>query len=140
MNTNILTISRVLEFVDVPQIVLARDKFDTQYLCLLYTDEPECQYTAIRISTERLAEFYHHDVDLRTLFLKPEFAGEYFDVHLENGNYVPEIMPSKTISEERLPAEGYYLDDDDEKVTIRVPKRERNYFLSLISRHGWVAM
>lgn len=140
MNTNTLSIIRVLEFVDVPQLVLARDKFDTQYLCLLYTDEPECRYTAIRISSDRFAEFCRQEVDLRTLFLNPEFAGEYFDVHLDNGKYVPDLIPSNTISEERLPSEGFFLDDDEEQVTIRLPKHERNYFLRLISRHGWVAM
>lgn len=136
---NVVNIERVLEYIDVPQLVLARDKFDTQYLCLLYDDEPTPRYTAVRISSERYAAFCNRDVDLRTIFTEPEFQGEYFDIHSEDG--VEILEPIECISEERLPEEGYFLDDDDnENLTIRVPKHEKNLFLKLIRRHGWVAM
>lgn len=52
-----LNIEKILDFCDVPQLFVARDAFDTIYLCLLYEDEPSCQYTAIRVSNERLSCF-----------------------------------------------------------------------------------
>ena len=37
---NKLYIERILDFCDVPQLFIARDAFDTIYLCLLFEDEP----------------------------------------------------------------------------------------------------
>ena len=54
---NKLFVERILDFCDVPQLFIARDTFDTIYLCLLYEDTPSCLYTAIRISNERLQNF-----------------------------------------------------------------------------------
>ena len=34
-----LRIDKILDFCDVPQLFVARDAFDTLYLCLLYDDE-----------------------------------------------------------------------------------------------------
>lgn len=42
-----LKVDGILEYYDNPQLLTARDCFDTLYLCLLYEDTPECKYTAI---------------------------------------------------------------------------------------------
>ena len=42
-----LKVDSILEYYDNPQLLTARDCFDTLYLCLLYEDTPECKYTAI---------------------------------------------------------------------------------------------
>ena len=42
---NVLRIEKILDFCDVPQLFVARDAFDTLYLCLLYEDELLCRYT-----------------------------------------------------------------------------------------------
>ena len=76
-----LFIERILDFCDVPQLFVARDAFDTTYLCLLYEDNPSCQYTAIRISSERLQSFLSGNQDLRELFDNPETP---FDFTPEN--------------------------------------------------------
>ena len=47
---DMLRIDKLLDFCDVPQLFVARDAFETLYLCLLYEDEPACRYTGIRIS------------------------------------------------------------------------------------------
>ena len=46
---------------------VARDAFDTLYLCLLYEDELLCRYTGIRISARRLEDFLSGGIDLRSL-------------------------------------------------------------------------
>lgn len=138
---NIITIDRVLDYYDVPQLFLGRDKFDTQYLCLLYEDEPVCRYTAIRISTEQYARFVQGKTDLRSLYLTPEFDNEYFEISAEGEDYVISPLSLATLPEERLPLEGYLYDDEEsETITITIPKRERSFFESFIHRHGWVAM
>lgn len=141
MKNNTLTIERILDYYDVPQLFLARDKFDTQYLCLLYEDEPFCKYSAIRISKERYSTLYLGQRDLRSSFVMPEYPSEYFDVVFQGGEY--ELLPLSLgeLPEERLPEEGYYLDNSDSDVhTVSVPRRERSLFYKLMHRHGWVAM
>ena len=36
---DVLRIDKILDFCDVPQLFVARDAFDTLYLCLLYDDD-----------------------------------------------------------------------------------------------------
>jgi len=52
-----LTMERVIDFYDMPQLFVARDGFNTLYLCLLFDDSPSARYTAIRISDNRLKAF-----------------------------------------------------------------------------------
>ena len=72
MKQSKLKVDSILEYYDNPQLLTARDCFDTLYLCLLYEDTPECKYTAIRISSKRLQDFCMGKKDLRSLFLSPE--------------------------------------------------------------------
>ena len=85
---NKLKIEKILDFCDVPQLFVARDAFDTIYLCLLYEDEPTCKYTAIRVSSDRLLSFLNGKEDLRNLFVNPETPSEYFNVEYSNGEYL----------------------------------------------------
>ena len=75
---NVLRIEKILDFCDVPQLFVARDAFDTLYLCLLYEDELLCRYTGIRISARRLEDFLSGGIDLRSLFIHPENKHECF--------------------------------------------------------------
>lgn len=104
-----LKVDSILEYYDNPQLLTARDCFDTLYLCLLYEDTPECKYTAIRISSKRLQDFCMGKKDLRSLFLSPEGNLEYFDARCSGNTLVLDPKTSTTISEERLPDDGYLL-------------------------------
>ncbi|MGI6223851.1 MAG: DUF6575 domain-containing protein [Prevotella sp.] len=104
--TNILRLDKILDFYDVPQLFIARDKFEALYICLLYEDEPLCRYTAVRISGKRLSDFLTGNVDLREIFVNPENKGEYFDVAFSDNEY--QIMPLSVsqLPEERLLEQG----------------------------------
>lgn len=141
MRQNVLQIEKIIEYYDVPQLFIGRDRFDTQYMCLLYDDTPVCKYTAIRISNSKCHEFYLGKIDLRTVFLEPEFRDEYFDVQGSNEGYILDETPHSNISEEKLPMEGFYNDASDNDIhKVFVPKQERNFFERLIHQYGWVAM
>lgn len=71
---------------------------------------PECKYTAIRISSKRLQDFCMGKKDLRSLFLSPEGDKEYFNVKGADNSLVLDSKISNSISEDRLPDEGYYLE------------------------------
>ncbi len=80
MKQSKLKVDSILEYYDNPQLLTARDCFDTLYLCLLYEDTPECKYTAIRIPVRDCRISAWERRILRSLFLSPEGDQEYFNV------------------------------------------------------------
>lgn len=142
MNTDIsIRIDRVLDFYDVPQLFTARDAFDTLYLCLLYEDSPECRYTAIRISGEKLDCFLTGETDLRELFLHPETRDEYFEVSAHDNLFKISGKVDVPIPEERLPQEGYTADaEEKESVVIHIPVADKGLLKELVRKFGWACM
>lgn len=110
-----LYIEKILDFCDVPQLFIARDAFDTLYLCLLYEDEPSCQYTAIRISGDRLQSFLSGNLDLRELFENPETPFEFFDVEYKDEAYFMKAHEAACVGEERLPLSGYRMQGNEQE-------------------------
>ena len=138
---NVLRIEKILDFCDVPQLFVARDAFDTLYLCLLYEDELLCRYTGIRISARRLEDFLSGGIDLRSLFIHPENKHEYFDVVFQTGQYQHERLMEKSLPEDKLPAEGYILSGDmHENVVINLPVKDRSLLAELVRKFGWACM
>ena len=136
-----LYIERILDFCDVPQLFIARDAFDTTYLCLLYEDEPSCLYTAIRISNDRLQSFLAGDSDLRDLFDNPETPFEYFDVEFSDGDYIFEPHQTASVGEERLPLSGYRMSGNEhESVVVHIPVSDRNLLKDLVRKFGWACV
>ena len=67
--------------------------------------------------------------DLRSLFLSPEGNLEYFDVRCSDNTLVLDSKISTTISEERLPDEGYYLETSGKKsIVVNIPVDNKNKF------------
>ena len=138
---NKLTIERILDFCDVPQLFIARDAFDTIYLCLLYEDQPSCQYTAIRISNTRLQSFLSGQEDLRELYDNPENAFEYFDVEYNENDYFFKPHQATSVCEDRLPLSGYKMSGDEhEAVVVHIPVQDRNLLKDLVRKFGWACV
>ena len=138
---NKLTIERILDFCDVPQLFITRDAFDTIYLCLLYEDQPSCQYTAIRISNTRLQSFLSGQEDLRDLFDNPENAFEYFDVEYIENEYFFKPHQAASVCEDHLPLSGYKMSGDEhEAVVVHIPIQDRNLLKDLVRKFGWACV
>ncbi len=138
---SILKIDSILEYYDNPQLLTARDCFDTLYLCLLYEDFPQCKYTAIKISSRRLNDFFKGKKDLRSLFLTPEGSKEYFDVAYDDHQFFLSQEAAHEISEDRLPAEGYFLDKTGkESIIVNIPTKDKGLFTELVKKFGWACM
>ena len=136
-----LKVDSILEYYDNPQLLTARDCFDTLYLCLLYEDFPQCKYTAIRISSKKLNDFYRGKKDLRSLYLTPEGNKEYFHVTYDNDEFLLHQEVAHDISEDKLPAEGYFLDKaGKESVIVNIPTKDKGLFTELAKKFGWVCM
>ena len=138
---NQLHVEKILDYCDLPLLFVARDDFDTLYLSLLFDDEPEPVYTAIRISQCRFSEFLDGRLDLRDIMEKPESKGEYFNVTVEDSQYVMQPLLVRELPEERLPDRGYTLaPSENEYFSVSVPRRDHSLFKDLVRKFGWVAM
>lgn len=138
---SILKVDSILEYYDNPQLLTARDCFDTLYLCLLYEDFPQCEYTAIRISSKKLNDFYKGKKDLRSLYLAPEGDKEYFHVTYEKDTFLLYQEASHEISEDKLPVEGYFLDKSGkESFIVNIPTKDKGLFTELVKKFGWACM
>lgn len=136
-----LTMERVLDYYDQPQLFVARDSFNTLYLCLLFDDQPAAQYTAIRISDTRLKAFVKGSLDLRAIYEHPEVAGEYFDVTFSENVYLIRPANFSYMTEDRLPAEGYTISSQPmENVTISVPSSDTTLLFDIARRFGWACV
>ena len=107
-----LKILKVIDFYVVPQLLVAVDKIDSKYLCLIdgEDDDSGCYYVAVMISDERLNDYYQRRVDLRTIFEHPEFPEHCYEVVMKddvlNAHFISEIPSSS------LPDEGEYYEED----------------------------
>lgn len=138
---DVLRIDRILDFCDVPQLFVARDAFDTLYICLLYADEEAYRYTGIRISTRRLEAFLAGEIDLRMLFLQPENEQKYYDVVFQSGEYRKVLFRENALAEDKLPAAGYILPGGmRENVVINLPIKDRSLLAELVRKFGWACM
>ena len=138
---SILKVDSILEYYDNPQLLTARDCFDTLYLCLLYEDFPQCKYTAIRISSKRLNDFYKGKKDLRSLYLSPEDNKEYFEVIYDKNTFRLNPNASHNIPEDKLPAEGYFLDKSGkESIIVNIPTKDKGLFTELVKKFGWACI
>lgn len=139
--SNELRLDKILDFCDAPQLFIARDKFDAQYICLLYDDSKEPLYTAVKISGDRLADFFAGKTDLRQLFTNPEVKGEYYDVAYKDNHLTFAPIENREIPEDRLPQPGYTMDADlQESITVHLPVKDHGLFTELVKKFGWACM
>ncbi|MBO7464159.1 MAG: hypothetical protein J6T96_16350 [Bacteroidales bacterium] len=144
-----LTLDKILDYYDFPQIFTADDAVGTRYLCLLfaYDDVNRFQYIGVQISKQRLDTYVAGKLDLRDAYLNPETENAVFLVIVKDQNItaVKQLQPSE-ITEDMLPEKDYFFDvdnyvdkDDDaiDRYQLDVPTKDRETFSTLISRMGW---
>lgn len=145
-----LTLTRTLEFYDVPQIITAIDATGTHYLCTLFKQESDgYHYLGVQISEPRLLAFIGGQLDLREAYLHPEVDNAlYLVVAQENRLTATTLLQPDDITDDMLPQPGYFYDaadlnDEAESITdtyqLEIPVHDRITFSTLISRMGWTA-
>lgn len=103
-----LRMTNILDYYDMPQIFVAQDAVETQYLCLLYDhdDDGRMKCIAAAISRGRLNDFITGHIDLRSVFVEPEM--DLYDV-IVDGSIVNATLMKAEPCKEMLPDDGYYL-------------------------------
>lgn len=147
-----LALSQILEYYDVPQILVATDATGVRYLCTLYDQSKTngFKYIGVQISEPRLLAFVGGQLDLREAYLHPEVENAVYHVTVKD-ELITATAPitQQDITEDMLPEAGYFFDasdwtDDNESVSdtyqLEVPVRDRMTFSTLVSRMGWRAL
>lgn len=147
-----LALSQILEYYDVPQILVATDATGVRYLCTLYDQSKTngFKYIGVQISEPRLLAFVGGQLDLREAYLHPEVENAVYHVTVKDEIITATApIPQQDITEDMLPEAGYFFDasdwtDDNESVSdtyqLEVPVRDRMTFSTLVSRMGWRAL
>lgn len=100
-----LEFTEILSFYELPQIVVARNVFGTQFLMLLESDETELgiQYLSVPISNEKLNLFKGRKIDLLSIYIEPE-VDQYYLMYTQGDNeFLIQEICSKNITEDMLP-------------------------------------
>lgn len=124
-----VSIDTVLFETDTPELLLARDPFDSAYLCSLAAEEPGNHlFLAIQISSDRLASLRSGEVDLLTVLLEPEilpyFTGRFI---LDAGSPTLNLEAVDTVQPDWLPNAGFFMSSagvaSTEKVVTEAMRR-----------------
>jgi len=102
--------AETLLYYDGPQLFLARDQVNAQYLCLLVEDTNEFnKFLCVPISFERLDNFYREQIDLRKIYEEPESNELFYAEIKENvqGDYQLVPMSFDRLPKEWLPEPGF---------------------------------
>lgn len=107
-----LSIIRVLEYYDVPQLFVAMDIIGVHYLCMLYDilSNGEMKVIAVTTSSGKLNDFIKGHIDLLSMFKEPEIKGSFYSIEMAKDGVYAELFEGDII-DSMLPDEGYFFDD-----------------------------
>ncbi len=99
-----------LVYYDSPQLFLACDPSNKQYLCLLLgsTDELD-KFLCVQIPPKCLKKLYRGEIDLRKIY---ETSDQLFYAEIGNEESI-QLIPLNEFSEDWLPAPGFFLSMPD---------------------------
>ena len=119
-----MEITEILSFYELPQIVVARNVFGTQFLMLLESDETELglQYLSVPVSNEKLNLFKGKKIDLLSIYTKPE-VDQYYLMYTKGDNeFLIKQINFDDITEDMLPLAGFYCEYNENPVENLVNK------------------
>ena len=115
-----LRIDRILVYNDFPELFLAQDNSDLDYLCLLTNlNNDFYSYHCVSISKGRLYEFLNGKVDLREIFINPELPEWWEANDTSEQNFEITFFNNSGLEDKFLPEEGCYLVEEQTEDLIR---------------------
>lgn len=79
MSKILLSVNRILDYFDYPQLILCEDAVQSFYLSMLYELENDClKYFSTRISSKKLHLLLENKIDVLSIFNNPEIP-TYFE-------------------------------------------------------------
>lgn len=134
-----LRLTKILEYYDVPQLFLATDQLNSNFICMMteFIAGTGYVYFAVQISDTKLRNFLLGEEDLRQIYLHPEVDDAYFRVVVHNQIISAESFSRDSITESILPDDGYYYEEDEDAENYElIAKTQQEHFT--IIRLGFV--
>lgn len=135
-----LSIERIIVFNDFPELFLAKDNSDLDYLCLLTNISKDIyNYSCVSISKVRLYNFLNGKIDLREIFVNPELSEWWETSDASEKEIEISFFTNYGLKEEFLPEANFYLTEELEDEPIRKEVAENNnviVHLSLSDEHN----
>lgn len=134
-----LRLTKILEYYDVPQLFLAIDQLNSNFVCMMteFIAGTGYIYFAVQVSESKLRDFLLGEVDLRQLYISPEVEDAYFRVVVHNQIISAESFSRDNITESILPDEGYYYEEDDDAENYELVAKTQQERFTII-RLGFV--
>lgn len=111
-----LRLTKILEYYDVPQLFLATDQLNSNFICMMteFIAGTRYIYFAVQISNAKLRNFLLGKEDLRQMYLRPEVEDAYYRVVVHNQIISAESFSRDQITDSILPDDGYYYEEDED--------------------------
>ncbi len=107
-----LKISQILVYYDIPELFIATDDVDTNYICLLLEIvEGMPNFVATPISTNRLSKFIKGQIELRQILTEPEI-NEWYSFNIENEDIIANRLALESFPQKELPDTGFFLNNE----------------------------
>lgn len=107
-----LNISQILVYYDMPELFIATDEVDTNFICLLLeVTENSPSYLSTAISANRLSSFFKGQLELRQILIEPEI-NDWYAFNIDNESIIAERTDIKNFPEIYLPEPGFYLNNE----------------------------
>lgn len=107
-----LNISQILVYYDMPELFIATDEVDTNFICLLLeVTENSPNYLSTAISANRLSSFIKGQLELRQILIEPEI-NDWYSFNIDNESIIAERTDIQNFPEIYLPKPGFYLNNE----------------------------
>jgi hypothetical protein len=121
-----LTISQILLYYDLPQIMVCDNAVGSKFISLLVeANETETIYLSTPISIKRLAGFINGRVDLRGIFSEPEIK-DYYTFDYTGDDVLATLLTENELPLDYLPDAGFFLSKKSDDKQIIQESIERN--------------
>lgn len=118
----------ILLFYDTPQLFVARDGVDTNYLCMLVEQNSTFDnFACVQISEKKLIHFSTGNIDLRDIFIEPEIKA-FYQVNIQDyqSNFFEiKILESEIFPSQWLPEEGVFINIEQAQSEIIEESHEK---------------
>lgn len=135
----LLAVSRILVYYDHPQVFIAKDNVETNFLCLLIEEgEDGLKYISTSISSFRLKQFLRGLIDLRQILEEPEIMEWYVLQEKATSYFEAEIWKESKLPEDYLPSSGFKFKEQihsDEAIQNEVIERNNAVIHLALSDH-----
>ena len=107
-----LNISQILVYYDMPELFIATDEVDTNFICLLVDlNDNVPNYIATAISSNRLGAFIKGQVELKEILSEPQ-TNEWYTFIIDNEQIFASRTEFDIIPDQFLPENGFYLNNE----------------------------